>query len=143
MADPPNPQLALLRYSGEIGTKARATRSQFVQRLVANLKNALLAEGLEPRIRDTHNRIFVELPNAACASVLTRVFGIQSISLVERRPADSIERLVDAGEELFGNRVAGKRFAVRARRVGERSQIALRPPDIERELGTRDRKSVV
>jgi thiamine biosynthesis protein ThiI len=137
MADPPNPQLALLRFSGEIGTKARATRSQFVQRLVANLRNALLAEGLEPRIRDTHNRIFVELPDAACASVLTRIFGIQSISLVERRPADSVERLVDAGEELFGNRVAGKRFAVRARRVGERSKIALLPKDIERELGTR------
>ena len=110
MADPPTPQLALLRFSGEIGTKARATRSQFVQRLVANLRNALLAEDLEPRIRDTHNRIFVELPDAASASVLTRVFGFQSISLVERCPADSIERLVDTGEELFGNRVAGHRL---------------------------------
>ena len=137
MADSPNPQLALLRFSGDIGTKARATRSQFVQRLVANLRNALLSEDIEPRIRDTHNRIFVELPNAACAPLLTRVFGIQSISLVERRPADSLDRLVDAGEELFGNRVAGKRFAIRARRVGERSKIALLPLDIERELGTR------
>ena len=137
MEAPSNPHLALLRFSGEIGTKARATRSQFVQRLVANLRNALLAEELEPRIHNTHNRIFVELPDAACASVLTRVFGIQSISLVERRPADSIERLVDAGEELFGSHVAGKRFAVRARRVGERSKITLLPSDIERELGTR------
>jgi len=137
VADPPNSRLALLRFSGEIGTKARATRSQFVQRLVANLRNALLAEGLEPHIRDTHNRIFVELPEAVCASVLTRVFGIQSVSLVERRPADSIERLVDAGEELFGDRVTGKHFAVRVRRVGERSQIALLPRDVERELGTR------
>ena len=137
MAAPPNLQLVLLRFSGDIGTKARATRSQFVQRLVANLRNALLSEGIEPRIRDTHNRIFVELPNAACASVLTRVFGIQSISLVERHPADSIERLVDAGETLFAKRVAGKRFAVRARRVGDRSKIALLPSDIERALGTR------
>jgi thiamine biosynthesis protein ThiI len=137
VAASPNPQLALLRFSGDIGTKARATRSQFVKRLVANLRNALLAEEIEPRIRDTHNRIFVELPNAASASVLTRVFGIQSISLVERRPADSIERIVDAGEELFGSRVTGKRFAIRARRVGERSKIPLLPPDIERELGTR------
>jgi len=134
---PPNSQLVLLRYSGEIGTKARATRSQFVQRLVANLRKALLAEGIEPHIRDTHNRIFVDLPNADSASVLTRVFGIQSISLVERRPAQSIEHLVDAGEELFRSRITGKRFAVRARRVGERSKIALLPSDIERELGTR------
>ncbi len=137
MADPTQPQLALLRYSGDIGTKARATRSQFVQRLVANLRDALLAEGLEPRIRVTHNRIFVELPDAARASVLTRVFGVQSISLVERRPADELESLVDAAEALFGERVAGRRFAVRARRVGERSRIALRPADIERALGAR------
>jgi len=105
--------------------------------LVANLRKALLAEGIEPRIRDTHNRIFIDLPSADCASVLTRVFGIQSISLVERRPAQSIEHLVDAGEELFRSRITGKRFAVRARRVGERSKIALLPSDIERELGTR------
>jgi len=137
VADSPTPQLALLRFSGEIGTKARATRSQFVQRLIANLRDALLAEQLEPRIRDTHNRIFVELPDAASASVLTRIFGIQSISLVECCPADSIERLVDAGEAWFGDRVAGKRFAVRARRVGERSKITLQPADIERALGTR------
>jgi len=137
VADPTKPLLALLRYSGDIGTKARATRAQFVQRLVANLRDALLAEGIEPRIRDTHDRIFVELPDAACASALSRVFGIQSISLVERRPADDMGRLLDAGESLFAERVAGKRFAVRARRVGERSRIALRPADIERELGAR------
>jgi thiamine biosynthesis protein ThiI len=133
----PNSQLVLLRYSGEIGTKARATRSQFVQRLVANLRKALLAEGIEPRIRDTHNRIFVDLPSADSASVLTRVFGIQTISLVERRPAQSIEHLVDAGDELFRGRITGKRFAVRARRVGDRSKIALLPSYIARELGTR------
>ena len=131
------PQLALLRFSGDIGTKARATRFQFVTRLIANLRDALASEGVEARIRDSHDRIFVELPSAECAAALTRVFGIQSISLVERRPASSVKELVDAGEELFRDRVGGKRFAVRVRRVGERSRIALLPSDIERELGTR------
>ena len=37
-------QLALVRFSGEIGTKARATRGQFVRRLVANLIDALKAD---------------------------------------------------------------------------------------------------
>jgi thiamine biosynthesis protein ThiI len=132
-----NPQLALLRFSGDIGTKARATRFQFVTRLIANLRDALVSEGVEARIRDSHDRIFVELPSAECAAALTRVFGIQSISLVERRPASSVKELVDAGEALFRDRVAGKRFAVRVRRVGERSRIPLRPVDIERELGAR------
>ena len=42
-----------------------------------------------------------------------------------------------AGAELFRERVADKRFAVRARRVGERSKIALAPRDVERELGAK------
>ncbi len=132
-----NPQLALLRFSGDIGTKARATRFQFVQRLIANLRDALVSQGVEPRIRDSHDRIFVELPNAECAAALSRVFGIQSISLVEKRPAGNLKELVEAGEELFRDRVAGKRFAVRVRRVGERSRIALLPTAIENELGAR------
>jgi thiamine biosynthesis protein ThiI len=131
------PQLALLRFSGDIGTKARATRFQFVQRLIANLRDALISQGVEARIRDSRDRIFVELPNAESAAALTRVFGIQSISLVERRPAGSVKELVDAGEELFRDRVAGKRFAIRVRRVGERSRIALLPSAIENELGAR------
>ncbi len=132
-----NRELALLRLSGDFGTKARATRSQFSRRLVANLRDALQSLGIQPRIHNTHNRLFVELPDAACVAALTRVFGIQSISLVTRRPANSIEEVTDAGEALFRDRIAGKRFAVRARRVGERNLIPLRPADIERELGTR------
>ncbi len=137
MAGSPKSQLAIVRFSGEIGTKARATRSQFVQRLLGNLRSALKAENIEPRIRDSHNRIFVELPDASCAALLTRIFGIQSISLAEQRKAKNLADVVDAGAELFADRVAGKRFAVRARRVGERSKIALRPSDVERELGAR------
>ncbi|HXV35937.1 MAG TPA: tRNA uracil 4-sulfurtransferase ThiI [Myxococcota bacterium] len=137
MASTPNSQLALVRFAGEIGTKARATRSQFVQRLLANLRIALRSENIEPRIRDSHNRIFVELPDASSAALLARIFGIQSISLAERRAATSLPALVDAAAELFADRVARKRFAVRARRVGERSRIALLPSEIERELGAR------
>ena len=40
MGDAEHPQLALLRFSGEVGTKARATRQQFRSRLVQNLRDA-------------------------------------------------------------------------------------------------------
>ena len=40
------PRIALLRLSGEIGIKGRATRMQFRKRLVQNLRDALTSSGL-------------------------------------------------------------------------------------------------
>ncbi len=148
MSGAPKQKLALVRFSGEIGTKARATRGQFVRRLVANLSDALKSEGLTPRIRQSHNRIFVSLEgdpaevSTTAASergldAISRVFGIQSISVVEPHPATDVEEVAAIGAELFRERVSGRRFAVRARRVGERTEIPLAPNDIERELGAR------
>ena len=129
MADEKHPLLALLRFSGEIGTKARATRLQFRRRLVQNLKDALVTHGLPVRLDVSHERIFIELPehtpgpSAAGAPYehpLTRIFGIQSISFAERRPVTCLDEIVRVGEALFRDRVRGRRFAVRARRVGNR-----------------------
>ena len=136
MGDEAATQLVLLRFSGDITIKARATRRQFMQRLIHNLREAIAAEGLRPRVRVAHSRIFVELPAGAPLAPLTRVFGIQSISPVVARSAESLEAVVRAGTELFEGSVRGKRFAVRARRVGDRSRIRLKSTDIERELGS-------
>jgi thiamine biosynthesis protein ThiI len=129
-------QLVLLRFSGDITIKARATRHQFVRRLIHNLREAITAQGLRPRVRVAHNRIFVELPMGAPLEPLTHVFGIQSLSPVVARSAESLEAVVAAGVELFEEAVRGKRFAVRARRVGDRNRIRLKSADIERELGS-------
>ena len=128
-------RLVLLRLSGDLGTKARATRQHFVARLARNLRDALEAEGIPPRLRVSHDRLFAELPAGARPEVLCRVFGVQSVSLVERVPARELAPLVSAGEALFREAVRGRRFAVRARRVGDRAPIAVEPRAIERELG--------
>jgi len=129
-------QLAILRYSGELSTKARATRYQFIRRLLQNLRDALQSEGLAPRIRPSHDRIFVELPPNASPEVLTRIFGIQSISLAERRAASDLSAIVRCGEELFRERVRGRYFAVRARHVGTRREGDVASSDLMRDLGT-------
>ncbi len=134
----PLAQLVALRLSGEVSIKAKATRRQFVTRLVRNLKDALASEGLAPRVRRTHDRIFAELPPgdaAAGAAALSRVFGVQSLSLVERRSATTVEEVVAAGVELFRDAVRGRRFAVRAKRVGTRELIRVRSNDVARALG--------
>jgi len=128
--------LVLLRFSGDITIKARGTRFQFVRRLLSNLRDALESEGVAPRIQLSHNRIFIEVPNADVMPALARVFGVQSLSLVERRVPTQLAAIVEAGVESFRERVVGKRFAVRARRVGDRSQIGVSAHDVELELGT-------
>jgi tRNA uracil 4-sulfurtransferase len=137
-------RLALLRFSGEIGTKARSTRLQFRRRLLHNLRDALAAHGLLAVIDSSHERIFVELPENGLAPCepdplrdhpLARIFGIQSVSCVERRAVTSLPDIVGTGVELFGERVRGRRFAVRARRVGSRREGAVRSGEIHRALG--------
>jgi thiamine biosynthesis protein ThiI len=135
MGDAPDAQLVLLRFSGDISIKARATRHQFVRRLLYNLRDAIVSQGLAPRIRLSRNRIFVELPEHAELDALTRVFGIQSVSrVVETSPA-TLDEIVRSGAEIFRERVRGKRFAVRARRVGDRSRIPLGAREVEQALG--------
>ncbi|MDH3519556.1 MAG: tRNA 4-thiouridine(8) synthase ThiI [Myxococcales bacterium] len=144
MGDEQHTRLALLRFSGEIGTKARATRLQFRQRLVQNLRDALASHGLSARLEVSHERIFVELPqhgpdptdsDALRDHPLARIFGIQSLSCVERRPITSLDAIVSSGVALFGDRVRAKRFAVRARRVGNRGVGALRSREVQVALG--------
>jgi thiamine biosynthesis protein ThiI len=128
------PHVFLLRLSGELGTKARVTRAQFVTRLVRNVRDALARAGIEANVVRRHERVRVEAADPAAEAVLARVFGLQSLSKVERRPGAALGEVVASGLELFRDAVRGRRFAVRARRVGE-----ARPPftarDVEVALG--------
>lgn len=137
-------RLALLRFSGELSIKARGTRTHFRRRLFYNLRDALQSEGLAARIEPSHERIFVALPEQSVGltdlgslreHALARVFGFQSVSLVERHAVWETEDVVRTGEALFRERVRGHRFAVRARRVGERMGVRAEPREVERQLG--------
>jgi thiamine biosynthesis protein ThiI len=136
-------ELALLRFSGDVGIKARGTRHLFLRRLLRNLRDALASEGAPAgdgpgeasRIRLSHDRILVELPPGLDPEFLGRVFGVQSLSRVLGRTPPELPRAVALGRELFAAAVRGRRFAVRARRVGSRERIALQPREVERELG--------
>jgi len=129
-------RLVLLRFSGDITIKARGTRFQFVRRLLSNLRDALESEGVAPRIQLSHNRMLIAIPEATVLPALARVFGVQSLSLVERRVPTQLAAIVEAGALCFRDRVKGKRFAVRARRVGDRSKIPISAHSVELELGT-------
>jgi thiamine biosynthesis protein ThiI len=139
----PPAQLVLLRFSGDVGIKARGTRQLFLRRLLHNLHDALASEGAaardargaSARVAVSHDRILVEVPPEVDPEFLARLFGVQSIARVLARTPARLEDVVARGRELFAEAVRGRRFAVRARRVGSRERIALAPRDVERELG--------
>jgi thiamine biosynthesis protein ThiI len=133
--DPDLSHTFLVRLSGELSTKARYTRGQFVHRLRANLCDAFESEGIAARVRATRERVYVDAEAAEAGPVAARVFGVSSVSPALRLPVTDLEGLVAAGVERFGDAVRGRRFAVRARRVGDRERIATAPRHLERELG--------
>jgi thiamine biosynthesis protein ThiI len=126
----------LLRLSGEVSTKAPPTRRAFVVRLVRNVKDALASEGIEARVERRHDRVLVETADARAAALLARVFGVQSASRAERHPVASLADVVAAGEAAFREAVRGRRFAVRARTVGD-ADFPFRGRDVEVALGAR------
>ncbi len=134
-------QRIVLRFSGDISLKARGTRQHFVRRLLHNLQDAIASEvgrgdsGDSGRVSFSHDRIFARLPPGVEADGLARVFGIQSVARVVGRSPPSLDAVVERGLALFADAVRGRRFAVRARRVGNREAIALDAREVERRLG--------
>lgn len=127
--------LVLVRLSGDIGTKSKGTRARFVARLKRNVRDALRSAGIEGRLAMTRSRIFLEASSPEATDVLARVPGIQSVSLALRVPERPLDTLVARGVEIFGERTRGRRFAVRAKRVGSRAVGCLATREVEAALG--------
>lgn len=125
-------RLMIVRLAGEIAIKSRRTRSGFLRRLESNLEAALATTGGEYEVELDWSRVLVRADPAHALPVLVRVFGVNSIAVVEAELPADLEEIVRKGEALFRDRVEGKRFAVRARRAGEHD---FNSKDIERQLG--------
>lgn len=127
--------LYLLRFSGEVGTKARQTRRRFTDRIVASIEDALASAGIEHRLDRRWSRLFVHTEDSRAEPVLRRIFGLQSLSPATLYAWKDLDDIVARGKEFFGSEVAGKRFAVRARRTTGHPGLPFASPDIERALG--------
>lgn len=124
---------ALLRYSGEIATKSRRTRSRFQARLAENLRDGLRAAGVEARVERRWSRLFLASEDERALRVPPRIFGLSSFSRIEAECPAELDTIVETGRRLFHDRVRGHTFAVRARRSGEHDFSSY---DVQRRLGT-------
>jgi thiamine biosynthesis protein ThiI len=126
-----------ITLSGDIGTKAGPTRGFFHRRLHANIKATLARHGFEGRIRDRRDRIDIEGVDDSAVAPLSRMFGVRAVRSVQSMAWQTIDDIVAAGERLYGEMVAGRRFAVRPRRVGSRNNIGISSEALARQLGAR------
>src|SRR5919204_1828847 len=115
---PDGDTLILVRLGAELTIKSRRTRTAFLRRLTRNVQDALSSSGIEQRIELVWGRMFVRAQSQMALPVLARVFGISSLSWVEREVSADLDTLIATGAEHFRAAVAGPRFAVRARRTG-------------------------
>ncbi len=128
------PPRLLVRLAGEVGTKSPRTRRRFLRVLVRNLRLALRAVGVPAGVRSQWSRVVVDAADPARAGeALGKVFGVGSVSRVVEVSFSGLEDLVARLAPVFSGRVAGRTFAVRARRFGEHPFGSL---DVERALGT-------
>ncbi len=126
----------MLRLGGEVATKSEGIRQQFNRRLVQNLRDALKREGIDADVKDHWYRIDVKTEDRRALDVATRVFGVQAASWTRAYKWETLDDVVQIGEELFKDQVAGKTFAVRTKRAGYRDRIPFDSMDVDRALGT-------
>lgn len=124
--------LYLLRLAAEVATKSNRTRRRFQERLAENIEDSLTSTGVEGRVEDRWSRLFVTASDPHADQVLSRVFGLSSVSRIDASTRADLEVIVEKGRELYADRVRGRTYAVRCRRVGEHEFSSW---DVKNELG--------
>ena len=124
--------MILVRLASEVTLKSKRTRHTFMGRLTHNLGDALRSAGIKHRITIAWGRVYVHADSPNALVVTAHVFGISSCSLVDAVVPANVPDIAERGLELFRDRVTGKRFAVRAHRVGNHN---FKSHDVEMQLG--------
>jgi hypothetical protein len=128
--------LILIRYSGEVSTKAPRARARLGRYMETNIADAFQAEGIDFQLRREWSRIFVETDHPRALELVGRIFGVQSYSVVQSEAVTDLEGIIERGAALYRDSVRGHRFAVRARVGREGAPFRFRSIDVERQLGT-------
>jgi thiamine biosynthesis protein ThiI len=118
MTDEENRVAAIVRLSSDLATKSRPTRRRFQRVLKENLRDALESAGLACFLDDRWGRMLLRGEGAGITEAVRRVFGVASVSEIETSSEPDLEAIVSHGSAFYKERVSGRTFAVRARRMG-------------------------
>lgn len=122
-----------IRISGEISLKSAPVRRRFLSQLSINIRDALTKAGIKHTLQNNVARYFLTAEQDPIP-VLKKVFGICSISVVERSCSSELAEIVQVGEEFYRDKVVGKSFAIKARRT---AVVGFKSTDVNEQLGAR------
>ncbi len=129
-----DPDTIIVRFSGEIGIKSEWTRRVYEKQALQNLKQTLKEADLKPlTIERLRGRIYLKTDKPfETAKVLTRVFGITSVSPAKQTTSDfkiMTQATLTMVDPIIKNHTT---FAVRCHRVGTHPYTSV---EICRDLG--------
>ena len=126
----------IIAKPGEITLKSRKVRKRFEDRLISNIKDIFHRVGISTyKIKKFRGRFVIETDSTEEGlRILRNVFGLNQIETALMFRFKDFDEILQKGEEIFKDRVRGKKFAVRVRRTGSHSFKSI---DVERALGGR------
>jgi tRNA uracil 4-sulfurtransferase len=128
------PHVIIVRIAPEIMLKSPATRKIFNKLLISNLTQGLKAQAIDYKLVVHIGRIEVHTQDQDKAIyVIAHTFGISSYSPIDQIVTGGLEEHKRAVVELYKDKVAGKSYAVRVKRLGHFKKVT--STDMEREIG--------
>ncbi len=128
----------IIKLHPEITIKSKSVRQRMSKILQSNIRNVLKPLDENIKIRSDWDKLIVrtniltEPHRLAMIEALACIPGIQSFLEVKECKVESLDEILTLTEEMFGDKLAGKTFCVRAKRRGQQSFSSL---DVERYVG--------
>lgn len=123
--------LALVRIASEINMKSGRVKARFLRTLIRNMRAGLRGIGADAEFKECWSRIFVSYSDPAVLGLLTRTFGVGSVSPVEHECPPDLAAM-DALVVRYAEAVRGKTFRIHAKRSGVEGFTS---QDLEQRLG--------
>ena len=123
----------MIRYAGEMALRKSGHLQRFTRRLMNCIRHNLDRRGIQFTIKQAFSHLVLSVDQKELTlSILSRIFGIGSYSVVERTVNSELGAIVEAAKDFIPF-IQGKRFAVRAKRMGGAS---FKTPEVEKTVGS-------
>lgn len=115
----------VIRLFPEITVKSPSVRKRMVRQLADNLRIIVRRDFPKARVRQDWDKLDVnvrgledEATAVAMARILASVPGVANFARVRTFPCESLHEAYEGTAEVWGEKLAGKTFCVRAKRTG-------------------------
>lgn len=128
----------IIKLHPEITIKSKSVRQRMSKILQGNIRNVLRPLDEHLKIRADWDKLVVRTHietgehRLAMVAALACIPGIQSFLEVTEHRVETLDEILELTQAMFGDRLAGKTFCVRAKRRGQQAFSSL---DVERYVG--------